>query len=382
MILVAPLARAQPAERWALVVGIGDYSSPRVASLANTVNDARTIAASLRNMGFAVYLLENTTKPELDAAVERIRVEQAGAELGLFFFAGHGLQEDGYNYALPADIDPAERDFLQTQGISINALVSDLRGVGVEKLVVVLDSCRNAPFADRAAYGVGLALVDAPDDTIIAYSTAPGAVALDGGGVNSPFTAALASTLEGPRQDLREILKLVRARVRLATGGAQTPWFIDNSDTEIIIQPREPVALSDAARASIGEDVSLISTAWRTIAASSDPNDFELFATLFPDNPLSQVARQQAAVLRDTGQQRLPPMDFGHPRPQPGGARQPRRHDHRLRPAGDAAAGPARPGRAGAARPGQHPRRAPGLRGGGGGQPARTRGCSRISRAC
>ena len=281
-----------------------------MASLANTVNDARTIAASLRNMGFAVYLLENTTKPDLEAAVERIRVEQAGAELGLFFFAGHGLQEDGYNYALPADIDPAERDFLQTQGISINALVSDLRGVGVEKLVVVLDSCRNAPFADRAAYGVGLALVDAPDDTIIAYSTAPGAVALDGGGVNSPFTAALASTLEGPRQDLREILKLVRARVRLATGGAQTPWFIDNSDTEIIIQPREPVALSDAARASIGEDVSLISTAWRTIAASSDPNDFELFATLFPDNPLSQVARQQAAALRDTGQPRLPPMDI------------------------------------------------------------------------
>ena len=109
----------------------------------------------------------------------------------------------------------------------------------------------------------------------------------------------------------------MRARVRLATGGAQTPWFIDNSDTEIIIQPREPVALSDAARASIGEDVSLISTAWRTIAASSDPNDFELFATLFPDNPLSQVARQQAAVLRDAGQQRLPAMDLGIPDPNP-----------------------------------------------------------------
>lgn len=317
MLFTALGARAQEGERWALVVGIADYQSPRMLSLDNTINDARTMAASLTNMGFKVYLLENTTRAELDATVQRIGTEVPDAELGLFFYAGHGVQQNGVNYALPADIDPDLPDFLLNQGISISKLVGDMKGIGVGKLVVVLDSCRNSPFGGDQAFGIGLALVDAPVDTIVAYSTAPGAVALDGIGVNSPFTAALASALEGPRQDIRDVLRLVRARVRLATGGAQTPWFIDNSGTEIVVQPREEIAIAESLRAALSDTVSLASTAWETISTSSDPNDFNLFAELYPEHPLSQVAREQASLLRDAGQPVLPVMELGVPDPNP-----------------------------------------------------------------
>ena len=235
---------ASAQDRWALVVGNSEYSNPSISTLANTINDARTMAASLTNMGFAVYLVENATRAGLQDTLRQINAEHSGADLGFFYFAGHGIQQKGVNYMLPSDIDPKGANFLENQGIPMGALVRDMKGTGIGKLVVVLDSCRNSPFGEDQAFGVGLALVDAPADSIIAYSTAPGAVALDGTGANSPFTAALASTLEGPQQDIRDVLKLVRAKVRHATGGAQTPWFLDNSNTEILVQPRDEIRVS------------------------------------------------------------------------------------------------------------------------------------------
>lgn len=316
-LILASGAQAQEAQRWALVVGNAEYQNAGVDSLANTVNDARTMAASLTNMGFKVYLRENANRADVEDALARIRADHSGADLGLFFFAGHGLQLGGTNYALPSDIDPSVPDFLETQGISITRLIADLSATGVDKLVVILDSCRNSPFGDDQAYGTGLALVDAPANTIIAYSTAPGAVALDGSGVNSPFTSALAAALDGPRQDLRDVLKLVRARVRLATGGAQTPWYIDNSSAEMIIQPREEIVLGDQFAGALGDAPSLLATTWRTISTSSDPNDFDLFLRLYPQHQLASVAREQVAQLRGSGQVDLPRMELGVPDPNP-----------------------------------------------------------------
>jgi TPR repeat protein len=310
-------AQAQTGQRWALVMGIAEYQSEMIPSLDNTVNDARTMAAALNDMGFRVYLLENATKADLAATITRIGAENTGADLGFFFYAGHGLQTDGVNYALPADIDPTQADFLRTGGISIGDVIGDLRELGVSKLVVVLDACRNSPFGADEAYGTGLALVDAPDNTIIAYSTAPGAVALDGTGSNSPYTTALATALAGPQQDVRDVLRFVRARVRLSTGGAQTPWFVDNSREEMIIQPRDPVPLPENVAQRIEGDVSLLATAWRTIENSADPRDFELFAELHPEDELAEVALRQVTLLREGGMPPPPPMDLGVPDPNP-----------------------------------------------------------------
>lgn len=297
--------------RWALVLGNSSYRSDVIPDLANTVNDARTMSASLNDMGFSVYYLEDGTKAQIADMIETIAVEQGDATLELFYFAGHGVQLEGENFALPVDIEPGKGTFLRDQGVSVNAVIRRLNAFGTQNLVVILDSCRNSPFSDESAIGTGLALVDAPENTIIAYSTAPGAVALDGAGANSPFTAALASVLDGPEQDIRDVLRLVRARVRLATGGAQTPWFIDNSRNEIVIQPRratEAAILRDAVR---DRDISLATTAWNTIVTSADPRDFEEFATLFPTDQLAPIAKRQLQLIGPDGPPGFPLMDLG-----------------------------------------------------------------------
>jgi TPR repeat protein len=299
--------------RWAFVLGVADYADESVPDLDNTVNDARTMAASLNDMGFQIYYLENATRDEIETTAARIEAEQAGADLGLFYFAGHGLQLDGVNYALPADLKPEGDDFLARQGVSIQELVARLGQIGTASLVVILDSCRNSPFPDRTASGVGLALVDAPENTIIAYSTEPGAVALDGSGANSPYTAALASALLGPEQDIRDVLRLVRAKVRLATGGAQTPWYVDNSRGAITIHPREPVQFDMALLGGNPEEVTLATTAWRNIEQSADPRDFATFAELFPDTPQAEAASRQLVLMNGGQEPPFPLMEVSLP---------------------------------------------------------------------
>lgn len=305
------------AERWALVLGISRYDSASIPSLPNTVNDARTMAGALNQMGFDVYYLENAGRAEIEATVDRIVAERQDSALGLVYFAGHGVEVGGSNYLLPADIRPDQSDFLDRTAMSVERLIGRLRQIGNEALVVILDSCRNSPFADQPAIGTGLALVNAPENTIIAYSTAPGEIALDGAGANSPYTAALASALDGPEQDLRDVLRLVRAQVRLATGGEQTPWFVDNSSSPIVIQPRRGGLDGGTMPMLTASEVSLAATAWWTIANSADPRDFETFLDLFPDTREADAARRQLELFGSESAPGFPLMDLGLPETNP-----------------------------------------------------------------
>ncbi|MBL4806448.1 MAG: caspase family protein [Rhodobacteraceae bacterium] len=296
--------------RWALIVGNANYTSSGVASLQNTLNDARTMTSALSAMGFDIYTIENASRADIDAQMVKIKAEQADTALGLFFYAGHGVQHEGVNYILPTDIEPNSASFLQNQAISAQDIIESLAAVGSEKLVIILDACRNSPFGADQAFGVGLALSDAPPNTIISYATSPGAVALDGSGANSPFTAALAATLDGPRQDFRDVLRLVRAKVRRATDGEQTPWFIDNVTDEIWLDPNPAILLSEEDRQSISGTIDLASITWNTINTSADQNDFQLFVDLFPENQLVGVASRQIQLLTDSGYAALRPMDI------------------------------------------------------------------------
>ena len=312
LILLAALIGPHPANadgRWALVLAVADYADDRVADLNNTVNDGRTMASVLNQMGFEVYYAEDATREEFAALVDRVVAEQGDSDLGMFYFAGHGLQVDGGNYALPADINVSEANFLQQSGISVGNVISRLRDTNVENLVVILDACRNSPFDDTSATGTGLALVDAPENTIIAYSTAPGELADDGVGANSPYTAALATALEGGETDIRDALRLVRARVRLATGGQQTPWFIDNSRGEMRIAPRMVISNQEDLPSPNPNDISLAATAWWTIANSADARDFESYLASFPGAEQSEKARRQLALISD--RPKFPLMDLG-----------------------------------------------------------------------
>lgn len=300
LLLLAVSAGAGLAQdRWALVLGISRYDSDRIAALKNTLNDSRTIASALNDKGFKVYYLENAAKGEIESAIELIEAEQRDAEIGLVYFAGHAIQLDGENFILPSDLDPGRGDRLREQAISINQLVTRIGAMGTKSLVVILDACRNSPLPDESASGTGLALVDAPANTIIAYATAPGAVAFDGTGPNSPYTAALASALDGDEADMRDVLRLVRARVRLATGGEQMPWYIDNTRTPIPVSPRSAVAPEVLTELVEGREIDLSTTAWLTVADSADPRDFQLFLDLFPQDSLAEAAKRQLIQIEE-----------------------------------------------------------------------------------
>ncbi len=304
----ADTARAQ--DRWALVLGVSTYDSPLVTPLKNTLNDARTVAASLNNMGFKVYYLENATKNEINSALDLIEIDQPGREVGLFYFAGHAVQLEGQNFVLPSDIDPKGGKTLRTDAVSVNEVVARMNAIGTRSLVVILDACRNSPLPGESASGTGLALVDAPPNTVIAYSTSPGAVAFDGAGANSPYTAALASSLEGSEKDFRDVLRLVRAKVRLATGGEQTPWYIDNTRAPITIRPTNPIAPEELTELVSGRPMSLPLTAWLTIAESADSRDFEQFIALFPEDQLAEVAKRQILEIETGNSPDFPLMEI------------------------------------------------------------------------
>ncbi len=280
-----------------MVLSVGEYTNPSIPDLQNTLNDGRTMASVFNQMGFDVYYAENADKASFEETLNRIRAEQSDSSIGFFYFAGHGLQVGGENYALPSDISLDEKDFLEERAISIGDVISDLGETGVENLVVVLDACRNSPFTDQGAIGTGLAIVDAPENTIIAYSTAPGELALDGSGANSPYTTALAVALEGQGIDIRDALRLVRARVRLATQGAQTPWFVDNSKGSMEIAPRAVSAKSTELPLLKAGEISLEATAWWTIAQSADRRDFETYLSMFPDAPQAASAERQLSLV-------------------------------------------------------------------------------------
>lgn len=299
--------------RWALVLGISTYDDPNIPTIVNTVNDARTMAGALNQMDFDVYYLENASRATIESSIQQIAAEHSDADLGLLYFAGHGVQVNGVNYALPSDIRTDSDDFLAKHAISVNAVIQQFKEMDTKNLVVILDSCRDSPFPDQTAIGTGLALVDAPDNTIIAYSTAPGEVALDGSGANSPYTAALASALDGPEQDIRDVLRLVRAQVRLATRGSQTPWFVDNSSEPILIQPHHSGEDSPDMEVLAYDQISLAASAWWTIENSADPRDFETFVKQFPETDLADAARRQLARFDDTGKPSFPLMDLGLP---------------------------------------------------------------------
>jgi uncharacterized caspase-like protein len=201
ILLASSAAWAEAGQRVALVIGIGHYRN--VPTLDNPTNDARAIAGTLQQVGFT--LVGNAPqieldKPAFDSAVQAFGDTLIGAEVGLFYYAGHGLQVQGTNWLMPTDANPARPQDLDFQMVDAGLVLRQMDGVGTRLNILVLDACRNNPFGNRgirAAEG-GLAQMRAPEGTLIAYATQPGNVALDGANGTSPFSSALARTLTRP----------------------------------------------------------------------------------------------------------------------------------------------------------------------------------------
>ncbi|MER9939527.1 caspase domain-containing protein [Mesorhizobium sp. M0088] len=223
-------ADAQPQRRVALVIGNGTYAE--AGTLANPVNDALDIADKLRSIGFEVIEGNDLGKRELERSIGAFSDALQGAGVGLFYYAGHGLQVDGRNYIVPVDARLDVPVKLQLEAVPIDEVL-DIMEQQTKVSLVFLDACRNNPFArslsrtatTRSAKALaGLAQFDSTRGSFIAFSTAPGAVAMDGSGRNSPFAAALLRHIAEPGQSINDMMIAVRRDVVSQTRETQRPW--------------------------------------------------------------------------------------------------------------------------------------------------------------
>lgn len=225
LLLVAVLAalavQAQGTRRVALVIGNAAYAD---APLRNPVNDARLMESTLQRLGFDVDRVENADFKGLRRAIRDFGTRAAGADVALVFYAGHGMQEDGENYLMPigAQIDkPAD---LAIEAISANALLRQVESVGARVALVVLDACRNSPMHTRTrSVSRGLARMNAPTGSIVAYAAQPGAVADDGDGANGLYTSYLARYLLQPGLDIKQVFEQTAIAVERDSRGRQRP---------------------------------------------------------------------------------------------------------------------------------------------------------------
>ena len=195
---------AQPAaaeKRVALVVGNATYQS--VSRLANPKNDAELVADTLRKLGFSLIgggAQVDLDKAKFDSAIQNFGNQLIGADVALFYYAGHGLQVRGTNYLVPVTANPTRETDVDFQMVDVAIVLRQMEGAGTKLNLVLLDACRNNPFGGRGLRSSdgGLAQMRAPEGTLLSYATQPGNVALDGNDGHSPYTRALVETVQKP----------------------------------------------------------------------------------------------------------------------------------------------------------------------------------------
>ncbi len=216
--------------RYALVIGNASYKN---SPLDNPVNDVRDIATSLRRLGFHVIQKENLSRKDMGDSIREFGDLIAKGGVGLFYYAGHGMQVNGKNYLIPVNANIQHEDEVAYESVNVDRLLAKLDSAGNRLNIVILDACRNNPFARSFRSGSrGLARMNAPVGTLIAYATSPNSVASDGkrGERNGLYTKYLLANMEIPGVEIGKMFRKVRRAVRIATNKAQIPW--ENSSME------------------------------------------------------------------------------------------------------------------------------------------------------
>ena len=237
----------------ALVLGNAEYPAQ---ALKNTTNDSADIAEKLTEFGFTVIHLANSTKREIDDAVKSFRDNLNSNEIGLFYFAGHGMQIDGENYLTAIDTDFDSEMDAKYSSYPLNKVIDIMERSKNKTNIIILDACRNNPFErswHRSATKKGLAPVFAPKGTIVAFATSPGEIAGDGNGRNGCYTEALLRHMSTPDIPIEEMFKRVRNSLAINTKNKQTSWehtslsgdFFFNIGLTNSIEPYSADAIAD-----------------------------------------------------------------------------------------------------------------------------------------
>ena len=315
---------ASAEERLALVIGNSAYESN--APLANPQNDAQAVAQLLNTAGFEVVMAFNLSRDIMKQTIEEFagRVAEKGNDsVALVYYAGHGLQVDGENFLVPVDAKLTKEEDLANHGVKLADVMGALQFAPSKIRIVILDACRNNPFSG-ATGGRGLAIVDAPAGTIVAYSTAPGTEALDGSGKHSPFAAAFMRTAKQPDLPIEQVFKRVRRLVNDSTDSRQTPWESSSLTSDFVFfssitgQPNSPGAPAaanapnapGAPRASgaafLPQRVTVADLGSRPAIQAYDVvieedtiEYYEEFIRLYPSDPLANQIRRKLGLRKE-----------------------------------------------------------------------------------
>jgi hypothetical protein len=248
-----PAAPASPAQakptRVALVIGNAAYKD---APLLNPVNDAVDIAKLLEKAGFHVVLRQNAGLRDMHLALREFGDKLGRDSLGVFYFSGHGMQVRGRNFLVPVDADISREDEVAFSAFDVQAALEKMDSARNHTNLIILDACRNNPFPGKFKLAnAGLAQIDAPPGSVIAFATAPGSTAADGFGRNGLYTKHLLAQLSKEGVRIEEAFKLVRAAVRKESAGLQTPWESTSLEGELYLAgaPKPKPAPAVAAKA-------------------------------------------------------------------------------------------------------------------------------------
>lgn len=294
----APAALQGPEQRVALVIGNSNYQN--APQLANPDNDAQSMAQFLNSAGFEVISATDLGQNDMLRVVQDFsaKVSARGPNtVAMVYYAGHGVQLAGENYLVPVDAKVTSQSELVNDSVRLVDVMSTLETIPSRMRIVILDACRNNPFPNVNDAGRGLAIVDAPNGSIVGYSTAPGAEALDGSGGHSPYTQAFLNVARQPNVPIEQLFKRVRLEVNQTTSGAQIPWesssltsdFTFFGDTAVAAN-RAPV---NAPVVQMASNLPSRSTrqAYDYVLSEGRPEYYQEFIEMYPHDPLCDHIR-------------------------------------------------------------------------------------------
>jgi uncharacterized caspase-like protein len=300
----------------AFVVGNSAYKS--VAPLPNPASDAKAMAQVLRNVGFDVVEGTNLGREKMSEKLIDFGRRAQGADLAVFFYAGHGISMDGVNYLIPVDADlKSPADVKLGAPINIDAALEQTMGDAKVRLVF-LDACRDNPFAAKISAAKStrsvtvascLADMKPSEGSLIAFATGPGQTALDGDvGAHSPFTRALITNITQPGVEIQQAMTKVRAQVSEETGKNQLPWDHTSLTGSVYLNPvaaapekadaqNAAPATTVVASAPSGDNIEI--EFWRSVRDSNKIDELNAYLAKYPNGTFATLAQARIQTLQN-----------------------------------------------------------------------------------
>ncbi|WEZ85880.1 caspase family protein (plasmid) [Rhizobium sp. 32-5/1] len=301
LLLSALGAHAEGDARIALIIGNSTYKS--LPKLPNPIEDARLMEKALKAVGFETVTIVDATRQRFIEGMKTLSSKIGPESSVVVFYAGHGIQYENENYLIPIDSELSDAASLPFEAFSLKLVTDQIARLQPKIAIFILDACRNNPLETNRSAGTagatpngatrGLARTTGPLGTYVAYATAPGQVATDGRGKNSPFTQALAQVITTPGLPVEQVFKRVRERVVEDTKGAQIPW--DNSS--LIRDFFFKTALAEEPQFSV--EATQDAQAWQVASAADTQNAYATYRDAFPQGLFAEIAEARLKSQKD-----------------------------------------------------------------------------------